>query len=187
MRLAVRRCFCLLAFGLMIVAADAGAQVELAGVTLPASIEVNDHELQLASCGVRDTLWVTHYVAAFYLARPEAAAQISVDPDEPKLIRLDIIDTDWLPDSIPEKWREPLRVELARDPYSRVKRYYQALSAGDVVHLSYLPGRGVSMSVNDMHVMTEPGHGLIDAMLAAWSEPDPVSNRVRRLLLEHPC
>jgi hypothetical protein len=179
-------CFGLLGLGLVI-AGNADAQVELAGVELPASVEVNDHELQLASCGVRDTLWVTHYVAALYVADPDAAAQIAVNPDEPKLIRLDIIDTDWLPEGIPEKWREPLREELARDPYSRVKQHYQALSAGDVVYVYYLPGQGIRMSVNGRLVMEQPGHELIDAMLEAWAEPDPISEQARRLLFEHPC
>ncbi|MPY71005.1 MAG: hypothetical protein GEU92_13055 [Alphaproteobacteria bacterium] len=81
---------------------------------------------------------------------------------EPKLIRLYIRDAGWNPDRIPEEYREVLREELARDPFGLVKRHYRALSAGDIVTVSYLPARGVTMKVNGRQVVAESGHALID-------------------------
>lgn len=48
----------------------AAAQVEKAGVRLPATLELNGLPLQLASCGVRETLWVNHYVRRFMSPGP---------------------------------------------------------------------------------------------------------------------
>lgn len=83
--------------------------------------------------------------------------------------------------------REPLSAELAREPFATLTREYRALTAGDMVDVHYLPEVGVTMSMNGEPVLAEPGHDLIDTMLRAWSEEDPISEKVRRLTLENPC
>ncbi len=43
------------------------------------------------------------------------------------------------------------------------------------------------MAVNGHVVAEVPGHGLISAMLQAWADEDPISGKLHRLLLQHPC
>ena len=56
------------------------ARAVVAGVELPDEVQVDGLALALASCGVRDTLWVEHYVAAVYLP-PDAPPATTIPLD----------------------------------------------------------------------------------------------------------
>ncbi|MEW5726444.1 MAG: chalcone isomerase family protein [Pseudomonadota bacterium] len=180
--------FVLLLFALLLALSRAAlAQVERAGVTLPERLDAGGQQFDLVACGVRDTLWITHYVSAIYVPPGAAPVQAVSDPSWAKLVRVVIVNGTWLPDDIPEEYREPLREDLARDPFGLFQRYYQNLAAGDVINALYLPGRGVALSVNGRMVATEPGHDLIEELMKAWSEADPVTKRLHRLIMNNPC
>ena len=166
--------------------AGAAAAKVVAGVDLPSSMALGEQPLLLASCGVRDTLWVEHYVAALYL-RPGQTIAATRDPAQPIVVLLHVIRGASLPQRIPEQWRTPLREELELEPLARVRAAYAQLGSGDRVVVSYEPGAGVAMAVNGRTVATAPGHELIDSMLRSWADGDPLSGKLRRLALEHPC
>jgi hypothetical protein len=153
---------------------------------IPPTLQVGEKVPELASCGTRNTLWIDHYVAALYLP-PGASPVAAQDPSAPKAVRIQVINSRFMPEKIPEQWREALARELEREPMTRIRSVYGALSAGDVVVLAYVPATGVTMQVNGHAVMRSAGHEAIDAVLAAWAENDPISGKLRRLALEHPC
>lgn len=158
----------------------------IAGVDLPDEVEVAGQALALRSCGVRDTLWVEHYVAAVYLPPDIPAASAMVDSNQPMVILLHITSTSMLPEQVPEQWREPLRKELSDEPLSKVREAYSSLTVGDRVRLDYSPKAGVGMSVNGTMVTTM-SRGLIDSMLRTWAGEDQLTGKLQRLLLKHPC
>lgn len=162
------------------------AAATVAGVQLPDSLTTGAQPLQLVSCGVRDTLWIDHYVAGLYLP-PGRTLQELRSPKTAKAVRLQVIDGAWLPERIPGKWRGALEAELEQEPMSRVRTAYRGLSKGDVVTFAYLPGEGVTMSVNRSTVLRAQGHDVIDAILETWSGEDPISGKLQRLALKHPC
>ena len=166
--------------------AGSAIAVELAGMHLERTLQVGAERLHLVSCGVRDALWMDVYVAGLYVP-PAAPAEAVADPDRPKAVLMKIVESRYLPEDIPEKWRHTLRAELARDPMARVRLAYDHLRDGDVVTFAYQPGEGVTMSVNGRPVIRASGHQLIDSILAAWAEGDPISGKLQRLRLEHPC
>lgn len=166
--------------------AGSAAAVELAGVDLEPALEVAGERLELVSCGVRDTLWMDAYAAGLYVP-PGASVGATRDERRAKAVRMKIVEARYLPANIPEKWRGTLQSELARDPMARVRRAYDRLGDGDVVTFTYLPAQGVTMAVNGKPLVQTPGHEIIDQILAAWSEKDPISGKLHRLRLEHPC
>lgn len=170
----------------LIAFAPALAAATLAGVHLAPTLSVAGQALQLVSCGMRETLWIDHYAAGLYVP-PGASAQVARDAKHPKAVRLKIIEARYLPEKIPEKWRGALNSELEREPMVRVRRAYGALREGDEVTFTYAPQEGVTMQVNGRAVMRASGHGVIDAILEAWAGEDPVSGKLSRLSLEHPC
>lgn len=175
-----------LALALSLGSSATAAAAVVAGVQLPASVKAFGTELALASCGVRDTLWIEHYVAALYLL-PDQPVVAMRDDAQPKAILLHIVRAASLPDEIPEQWREPLRRELKQDPVARIRTAYSALDAGDRVWVRYAPSEGLSIAVNDRVVARAQSHALIDAMLRTWAGGDPLSGKLRRLLLQQPC
>lgn len=175
-----------LVVALLFTAAPVAAQAVVAGVSIPEVLRAGDRILTLASCGVRDTLWIDHYVAALYLAAGASLGAVQ-DPAQPKAVRIEIITARYMSDDVPEQWRAPLAQELSREPMSRLRNAYRNLAAGDVVVLAYDPGVDVSMRVNGRTVVRTPGHDAIDAILGAWAEEDPISMKLQRLKLENPC
>jgi len=171
----------------MCTSAVAAGQTVVAGVALPERTQLGDSVLALSSCGVRDTLWIDHYVAALYLPVGLPPVKAMQDPKKPKVIVLHIVGTALLPEQIPEPWRKTLGEELRRDPLARVRDAYHTLAAGDRVRVSYTPDDGLTMAVNDRVVARASDHALIDSMLRAWADKDPISGKLNRLLLKHPC
>lgn len=167
-------------------AADPAPTVR-AGVELPAALELGGESLVLASCGVRDTLWIEHYVAALYLLPGQAVTAALRDAAQPKIILMQVVREASLPERIPEQWRAPLRAELARDPLARVRAAYGSLSAGDRVKVKYMRPEGLTMTVNERVVASAVSHDLIDAILQTWADGDPLSGKLHRLLLANPC
>ncbi|MBI2206511.1 MAG: chalcone isomerase family protein [Candidatus Rokubacteria bacterium] len=158
----------------------------VASMQFPPTITVGDHRLALVSCGVRDTLWIDHYVAALYLPRGAPPAAV-MDATVPKAVRLYIVNAAFLPDDIPEKWRPALERHLDADALARVRAAYRTLVDGDHVMIAYERDRGLSMLVNGAVVATASGHALVDALLEVWAEREPARPKLDRLIRTHPC
>lgn len=162
------------------------AAATVGGVELPPQMPVSGKRLELVSCGVRDTLWIDHYAAGLYVP-PGGSTQAAADPKRPKAVKMKVINAQYLPERIPEKWRKALNSELAREPMVRVRKAYGNLRDGDEVTFTYVPKDGTTMTVNGKVVTDGLGHDIIDSILSAWAEGDPVSGKLHRLELEHPC
>lgn len=158
----------------------------VAGVRLSPSVETQGGRLGLVACGVRNTLWINHYIAALY-APAGASAQVVADPRTPKAVRMHIVEDRFLPDDVPDKWRGPLERELPAREMQKVREVFASLSSGDVLTVTYLPQRGVSLHVNGRSVGQVDGHGVVDAILETWAEKEPLSERIVRLAQKSRC
>ena len=153
----------------------------------PRQVELNGQSLAATSCGVRDTFWIDHFSATLYVARDADPARALLDADEPKALRLDIINPSWLPDRQPEEWRTAFRENLTPRRFEQLQSLYQGLAPGDAVLAAYRPGTGMSLEVNGRLVLREPGHSLLDDLLRAWSGSTAPLDKLRPLLARHPC
>ena len=63
--------------------AGAATARTLADVQLPPHARLGDRQLALSSCGVRDTLWIEHDVAALYLPSGSPMTQAMRDANNP--------------------------------------------------------------------------------------------------------
>lgn len=162
------------------------AAVVLAGVPLETQMHVGGSAVTLRSCGVRDTLWIEHYVAALYVP-PQATAEAVQDAEQPKAVRIRILDRRWLPSALPRKWSAALQAGLPEAPLRHVHGAYAALADGDDVVISYTPRRGTEMRVNDRLVARAAGHGVIDALLGTWAGREAVAAKLTRVASRHPC
>jgi hypothetical protein len=145
----------------------------VAGVQLRPVIRWAGEELVLTSCGVRDTLWIEHYVAGLYVPRGTRAVSAVRDPNKSKVLVVQVLNTYFFPPRLPEKWRKPLQASLSADKFAQVSAAYQNLLNGDTMQYSYSPDTGLAMTVNGERVINA-GHGVIDALLRAWQrDEDP--------------
>jgi hypothetical protein len=139
-----------------------------------------------ASCGVRSTLWIEHYAAVLYL-RPGAALNAVRDPSEPKAVLMYVIDGRYLPDEIPARWRDALESALDERTAWAVRESFGLLSSGDLVTIAYFPREGVTMSANGRVIARTSDHRVVDAIVQGWESGAPLTKKLERLALEHPC
>ncbi|HEX7052549.1 MAG TPA: chalcone isomerase family protein [Burkholderiales bacterium] len=156
-------------------------------VGLPLALQLGTQPLQPASCATRNTLWIHHYAAALYVAPRAAPAAALQDPRQPKALQVRILNKAFLPRKLPKRWQETLASELDAAAFASVSAAWRKLGAGDRVMIAYAPGPGVSVRVNDRLIASSPSHGLVDALLQAWAQDEPVPERVSRIVARHPC
>lgn len=176
----------LAAFAIMSAIAGTATAVRLAGVELAVVLNTDAGPLELVSCGVRDTLWIEHYVAGLYVPGGDSVRAAS-DPARAKAVRLHVLDGRYLPKHLPEKWSEALRRELDGSSMSRIRAAYRALGERDILTILYVPQQGVTMWSNDQLVVHAPGHRVIDSILQTWRGNEPVADKLDRLSVEHRC
>jgi hypothetical protein len=156
------------------------------GVYLPERLKLQSHVLELAACGVRDTLWIEHYVTAVYVKRGESLQALRRD-DQPKAVALHVVEDRYLPDEIPTKWRAALERALTPTAMANVRQAYRSLRNGDIASVSYAPRRGVVLSVNGEPIVRTADHAVISSILKAWAADEPVVAKLERLQREHGC
>lgn len=160
---------------------------QVAGVSLPPTETVEGTQLQLAGCAVREQLWTNIYAVSFYLPRESASVASMINSQTPKLIRLDVTYDGQVPNGLPAEWKAPLQQQVSREFVQTLQGYYNDLRSGDTVRVSYVPGSGTTLSVNGNTVVTRPGDDVMNAMMKLWVGPDPVSENMKRLLLQGSC
>jgi hypothetical protein len=156
-------------------------------IQVPTALRVGNQSLPAASCATRDTLWIHHYAAALYVpqrTRPDAALQ---DPKQPKALHVQILNKSFLPKDLPKKWNRTLEEQLDGAAMSSIRSAWRGLSVGDRVTIAYAPGPGVTLQLNERVVARTPKHDVVDALLRAWAEGEPVPQRVNRVVAKHPC
>ena len=104
-----------------------------------------------------------------------------------KLIRLDITYDGQVPDGLPSTWKEQLQQHVSQEFQRTMSGLHDSLKGGDTVRVSFVPGRGTVVTVNGRQVATRPGDDALNAMLQLWTGPKPVSNDMKRLLLNGQC
>jgi hypothetical protein len=172
--------------GVILLAAQRGAAISLSGFAVPSAITTGGGVLQAASCGVRSTLWIEHYVAVLYL-RPDVGLEGVRNPSEPKAVLMYVVEGRYLPDEIPAKWRDALDSALDERSLRAVRQSFRRLASGDLINITYMPGDGISMHVNRRLIARGSGHRAVDAIIEAWASETPLLEKLERLAQEHPC
>ncbi len=148
----------------------------------PSQLNVADEQLILNGYGEREHWWTEVYRCALYLPRRSTSTAYITDAGTAKALQIHILYSD-IPDSMPADWRALFGEELSRELFGKLKGAYADLRQNDRLIFAYSPSRGTRIFVNENLILTDPGHGLIEALLDQWIGPRPVSKNLRRLLL----
>ena len=160
---------------------------EVAGVALPPTESVQGMPLQLVGCSVREKLWMDLYAVSLYLPREMTSVARMTDNQVPKLVRLDVTYDGQVPNGLPSEWKQRLQPQVSQEFMRTLEGHYNNLRGGDTVRVSYAPSSGTALSVNGNTVATRPGDDLMNAMLKLWVGADPVSQDIKRDLLQGSC
>jgi len=161
--------------------------VQAAAVQVPSGLRVGAELLPARSCATRDTLWIHHYTAALYLPPRTVPAAALEDPRQPKALHVQILSKSFLPRDLPTKWHLALASELDGAAMNAIRSAWQQISVGDRVTIAYAPGPGVTLQLNERLVARSPRHDVVEALLRAWADGQPVPQRVNQTVAKHPC
>jgi len=156
-------------------------------IQVPSAVRLGSETLPAASCATRETLWIHHYVAALYVppsAPPVAALQ---DPRRAKALQVQILSKTFMPREMPKKYRLALEQTLDRATLASIQAAWRELAVGDRVMLAYAPGAGLSLQLNERTVARTARHDVLEALLRAWADDEPLTARVNRVVARHPC
>ncbi len=169
---------------------DAGTK---AGVTLPDTATVGTKQLTLNGMGLREaTLGIDVYVAGLYLEHPSSDPAQIVAANEPKLLVLRFVrDVDH--GKIVGAWHEGFE-HNATVPVAQLQPAIDQLDAwsasfhkGDTLAFSYVPGQGVTVSINNVRKGVIADEDFARSLFSIWLGPKPPTGDVKRGLLgKHP-
>lgn len=150
---------------------------------MPATFTVRGQRLALNGEAVRSELlgMIELYRIGLYLSAP-AADTAGLTRDRAKALRLQILH-DTRSSRIPAEWRNELQPALTTAEQQTLRVAYTRLQAGDTLTISYVPGEGTHVAVNDDIVLRSEGADVMHAFLDQWLGQDPVSDDIKSALL----
>ena len=168
------------------------AIVSLAGATAvvhgqnPADIRVGYTPLTLAAEGSRtDQLGgeALYTVAVYAEARLLDLAHLA-KADTAKALRIEVVSDDDPFNPLTRPWRRELVPRLDRAAAAQLLAITAPVRKGDVLLVEYEPGKGTTILGNRLTAVSRAPHGLMVAFLDQWLGQRPVSEDLKRTLLE---
>lgn len=172
---------------------EAFAASEIGGQSFVEHVRLDDTDLQLNGVGMRAVLWIKGYAAGLYLRAKAATPAEVLAQRGPKRIdmrmMLDVDSQEFVKaveggvrDNSTDAEMHALADRLQR--FERVIASLGALKKGDIVHLDFMPDRGLVLTMNGT-VRGEPiaGEDLYAAVLKIFLGVKPVDRALKEGLL----
>ena len=151
---------------------------EIAGVTLPATVDAGGQSLALNGAALRKKSIVKVYVAGLYLPAKSSDANAILSSDAPRELRMQFV-RDVGKDKMCEAWDESLEnnspgadAQLQAD-FKQLCGFMQDLKKGDVMSFTYLPASGTTVVIAGQPKGTIAGKPFADALFKSWIGPKP--------------
>ena len=152
--------------------------MEIAGVTLPATVEAGVQSLVLNGAALRKKAVFKVYVAGLYLPAKNPDAGAILAADTPRELRMQFV-RDVGKDKMCEAWDESLKnntpdadAQLQAE-FKELCGWMQDLKKGDVMSFTYLPGTGTTVAIAGQTKGSIAGKPFADALFKSWIGPKP--------------
>ncbi|HEV8629923.1 MAG TPA: chalcone isomerase family protein [Thermoanaerobaculia bacterium] len=162
--------------GLLLTAPLAAKTV--AGVSMPESVKVDDHELVLNGVALRSKAIFKVYVGGLYLPDKEHDWKKVLGEDEPRHMVMQ-----WVRNvdkaKICEAWDEGLEANTPgaspeiKKNFETLCSYMQDAREGDKFTFTYIPGKGTDVAINGQAKGTLGSKPFADALFACWIGAHP--------------
>jgi hypothetical protein len=160
---------------------------EVAGVTVPETVDVSGQVLRLKGAGLRTRFFFKVYVIGLYLSAPARTAEDLPDGPGPRRVSLFILrnlDGSEIAGAIGEAFVRNAGDALPslKERLTRFEGMFPAVHPGDRVDLT-VDGDRTTVVVQDKPRGTIEGADFARALLAVWLGPNPVDADLKRALL----
>src|SRR5712691_3554059 len=160
---------------------------ELAGATLPDTLKAGEKTLKLNGLGLRKKAIFKVYVGGLYLESPSKDAGAILTADQGKAIRMHFL-RDLTKAQLVEAFQEGFDANVKdRAPqkaaFDRLLALVPDVKEGSTMTITYLPGKGTTLSAGSQELGVFEGKGFADAVFAIWLGPKPPSEDLKKGLL----
>lgn len=157
---------------------------DVAGIQLPETTIVDGQKLELKGAGLRKKLVFDVYVVGLYLADP-AKDPLSDQPKQVKLVMKRDLDSSQIAEAISEGFEKNSSAQLPKlkDRLNKLIKAVPAVKSGQVLTLTYVPGKGTMMSSGGKELVTLEGKDFADALFKVWLGKNPVDEGLRDAML----
>ncbi|HNX51230.1 MAG TPA: chalcone isomerase family protein [Thermoanaerobaculaceae bacterium] len=162
---------------------------ELAGVTLPDTAQVGSASLKLNGAGIRKKLFIKVYVGGLYLPAPTSSPAAILGADETRRMVMHFVYKEVDAAKVTEAFREGFANNSAASLGALQARLdafcalWPAMHAGDLAEMTYVPGTGTTLVINDKNLGVTAGKDFADALFLVWLGDKPADAGLKEGLL----
>ena len=177
-------CLVMLVAALLAPAAVAG---ELAGATLPDTLQAGEKSLKLNGLGLRKKAIFKVYVGGLYLESPSKSAEAILASDQAKAIRMHFLrdlTRAQLVGAFQEGFETNAQGKAAlKAEFHRMLALVPDVKEGGTMTFTYVPKKGTTLQVGSKELGVFEGKELSDAVFSVWLGPKPPSEGLKRGML----
>lgn len=161
---------------------------DLAGVTMPDSVQVDGSKLVLNGMGLREKFFIDVYVAGLYLPQKmRSGDKVLAEDTVRQTVMHFVFDVDK--GKICDAWKESLEAnvpgasaELEKD-FDTLCGWMDDMADGDQMTYTYVPGKGTTVNVKGSDKGMIEGKAFADALFASWIGEHPATSKLKKGLL----
>ena len=176
---------------LLLFSAGAASALTIKGVDFADEVTLAGKKLYLNGAGIRKTFFQTVYACGLYLPHPTSAADKAIKSDTCKQIVLHFIKNKYSKEKLVEDWENGFFNNSQESLHSLQERittlntfFSNDMVANDRITISYIPGLGTNIKINDKTKGTIiPGNDFMQALWAIWLGTNPVDGNMKDEML----
>jgi hypothetical protein len=160
----------------------------LAGVTLPDTVQAGGKTLVLNGLGLRTKFIVKVYVAGLYLEQKSSDAGAILKSDSPKRVVMHFVrdvSKKQMADAFEEQFKNnsPDAMKSMKSDIDRLLGALEDLKEGQEMTFTYVPGTGTVMSINGQDKLTIAGSAFAPVLFSVWLGPKPPNADLKKGIL----
>jgi hypothetical protein len=163
---------------------------EIAGISMPDTLQADGAALALNGAGVRTKFFMDLYVGGLYLKQKQGDAEKIIAADEPMAIRLHIISSLITSEKMEAATREGFAnatggatAPLAGKIENFISVFREKINKEDIYEFSYAPGAGTKISKNGKVKTTIHGGDFKKALFGIWLCAKPAQESLKEQML----
>ena len=164
--------------------------MEVAGVTIPQTLKLEDKTLELNGAGLRRKFFMDLYVGSLYVGNPTSEAAAIINSKTPVAIQLDIVSgmitSERMINTVNEGFETATGGKMG-DLQERLDSFLavfdEKIEKGDQFVMKMAPGKGLSAYKNGEHLTTVKGDDFSRTLLSIWLGDKPADRKLKKSLL----
>ncbi len=161
---------------------------EVAGVRMPDTITLEGKTLKLNGMGLRKKVMFKVYVAGLYLENKSNTPPTIISSDEIKQMHLHVLRSlkaSQVTEAIEEGFEKNSKAQMGalKERLGKFSAMFSDVKERDQILMTYVPGKGTSVSIKGAEKGVVEGKDFADALFAVWLGGNPVQEDLKKALL----